>query len=62
MEKRFSWKAFVQYALDEFDYKTFIDFVIDMRDSIDWVSECDGRTEEDILGNTSYVMFDDWFE
>lgn len=61
MEKKFSWKVFVQYALDNFDYNSFEEFVTDMYDA-DWVGECDGRTEDDILGNTSYVMFDGWFE
>lgn len=62
MEKKFSWKVFVQYALDNFEYNTFNDFVLEMRDSLEWVAECDGRTESDILGNTDYAMFDGWFE
>lgn len=62
MEKRFNWKAFVQYSLDDFEYKSFEDFATEMYDSIGWVDDCDGRTESDILGNTDYVMFDGWFK
>lgn len=62
MEKRFSWKVFAQYALDNFAYKSFEEFATEMHDSIEWVDNCEGRTEEDILDNTPYAMFHGWFE
>lgn len=62
MEKKFSWKVFVQYALDNFDYNTFEEFVTELHDSVEWVEECDGRTMRDITNSTPFAVFDDWFE